>query len=134
MAAFMNRKAQLALPKCFIMAASLAILSCLPAMAASLVMLGGPSDAETYQRAFYVCRPPDAISFKALCLGLFKALCLRLCSALCLRFLCPAHLRCQRLDKEERMSITTVRKRLVADAIQLRSTWHAHGGGITKRQ
>ena len=40
MAVFMNRKAQLALRKSFIMAACLAILSCLPAMAASLVMLG----------------------------------------------------------------------------------------------
>ena len=69
MAVFMNRKAQLALRKCFIMAACLAILSCLPAMAASLVMLGGPSDVETYQRAFYGFQPPDAISFKALCLG-----------------------------------------------------------------
>ena len=68
MAVFMNRKAQLALRKCLIMAACLAILSCLPAMAASLVMLGGPSDAETYQRAFDGFQPPDGISFTALCL------------------------------------------------------------------
>ena len=65
----MNRKAQLVLRKSFIMAACLAILSCLPAMAASLVMLGGPSDAETYQRAFDGFQPPNGISFKAICLS-----------------------------------------------------------------
>ncbi|MBQ9447647.1 MAG: hypothetical protein IJU61_13675, partial [Victivallales bacterium] len=46
-----------------------ALSSCLFATAASLVILGGPSDVETYQRAFDGFRPPDAISFKALCLG-----------------------------------------------------------------
>ena len=44
-----------------------ALLSCLSTTAASLVMLGGPSDAETYERAFTDFQPPAGISFTALC-------------------------------------------------------------------
>ena len=47
----------------------LVMLSCASTMAASLLMLGGPSDAETYERAFNDFQPPSGISFTALCLN-----------------------------------------------------------------
>ena len=45
------------------------LLLCLPAFANTLVILGGPSDAELYERAFADFRAPDGISFQAFCLG-----------------------------------------------------------------